>query len=199
MNFLFKNLLAAKDEGAWIQLVIVAVIIGVGIIKSIIRSVKAMAEEKSDESEDEPRPKPAKPKKRYIDADNGFKTLEQLREEKIEQIRATYGIPEPPIQKEPQTITVEEPLQAAVPEPQYIMPIERPIHRPRPKKPAMHTATAGASSKIPAERSKSHIPASQSARESVRELLFSSQQDLRNAILYQEILGKPLALREERK
>ncbi|MGB8226806.1 MAG: hypothetical protein WCE45_08110, partial [Sedimentisphaerales bacterium] len=138
MYSLFKNLLAARDEGAWIQIVIVAVIIGFGIIKSIIRSAKAMTKEKSDESEDEARPKPAKPKKRYIDADDGFKTLEQLRAEKIKQIRAAYGIPEPPIQKEPQTITVEEPLQVIAPEPQYIMPIERPIHRPRPEKSAMH-------------------------------------------------------------
>jgi hypothetical protein len=203
MNFLFKNLLAAKDEGAWIQLVIVAVIIGVGIIKSIISGAKTMMEQKSDESEDEQTPVSAEPKKRYVDADDGFKTLEQLREEKIAQIRATYGIPEPPIQKEPQTISVEEPLQLAAAEPAYIPPsippphpIEKPIHRPRPQKPVAHTATAAASSKISAEKSKAHIPAPQSATESIHKQLFSSPDDLRNAVMYQEILGKPLALRD---
>jgi hypothetical protein len=199
MYSLFKNLLAARDEGAWIQFIIVVVIIGVGIIKAIIRSVKATTEEKSYESEDEPTPKPAKPKKRYIDADDGFKTLEQLREEKIAQIRAAYGIPEPPIRKEPETISVEEPLPPPVPEPQYIPPpqsIERPVYRPRPQKPAVDTSTTAASSKISAGKSKAHIPASQSAIESIHKQLFSSPDDLRNAILYQEILGKPLALRD---
>jgi len=202
MYSLFKNLLAARgsDENVWIQLIVVAVIIGFGIIKSIIRSAKAMAEEKSDESEDTiTTPISDRPKKRYVDADDGFKTLEQLREEKIKQIRATYGIPEPPMQKELQTISVEEPLQPTAPEPQYIPPphlIEKPIHRPRPQKSAMYTVTAAASSKISAEKSKAHISASQSATESIHKQLFSSPDDLRNAILYQEILGKPLALRD---
>ncbi|MGA2915161.1 MAG: hypothetical protein ABSE89_03960 [Sedimentisphaerales bacterium] len=206
MNFLFKNLLAARgpDESIWVQIIIVAVIIGVGIIKAIIRNAKTMVEQKSDESEDEPTPISDKPKKRYVDADGSFKTLEQLREERIKQIRAAYGIPEPPIQKEPQPIAAEELMQPDVEEPQYIpspaspppLPTERPIHHPKHKKPVMHTAPAAAPSKTFAEKGKAHVPVPQPAGESINKLLFSSPDDLRNAILYQEIIGKPLALRE---
>lgn len=189
MNFLFKNLLAARgsDESVWIQIIIVAVIIGVGIIKAIIRNAKTMMEQKSGESEDELTPISDRPKKRYAD-DDSFKTLEQLREERIEQIRVTYGIPEPPTQKEPQTISIEEPIQEVA-----SAAIERPIRRP---KPVAHTSTATAPSKIPAEKSKTHIHSQQPALESVQKLFFSSPDDLRNAIIYQEILGKPLALRD---
>ncbi len=155
MFYIFKNLLAQKpkpDSDVWIQLIIVAVIIGMGIIKAIIRGVKTMMEQKSDASEeDEQTPISDRPKKRYVDDSGGFKTLEQLREERIQQIRAAYGIPEPPIQKEPQTIAVEEPLRPAAPEPQYIpppMPTERPVYRPQPTKPAAHTAATAAFSKI---------------------------------------------------
>ena len=194
MFYLFKNLLAARDDNPWVQLIIVAVIIGFSVLKAIARKIKAMAEQKSDQSEYSPAP--SKPKKRYVAADGSYKTLEQLREEKIAQIRAAFGIPEPPA--EPPPVVVEAP--------QVVERIEGPIpviHRQKVKKPAgrfipppQEVYAEPAPPQISAEEHKAHIPSSPPASKTIYELLFSSQRNLRNAILYQEILGKPLALRD---
>jgi cytoskeletal protein RodZ len=194
MFYLFTNLLAARDDDPLIQLIIVAVIIVFGIVKTIFRSVKATMEQKSEESKDSSTP--SKPKKRYVAADSSYKTLEQLREEKIAQIRAAFGIPAPPA--EPPPVVVEAP--------QVVERIERPIpviQRPKVKKPPAHfvpppqeTYAEPAPLQISAEEHKAHIPSSPPASKTVYELFFFSRQDLRNAILYQEILGKPLALRD---
>jgi hypothetical protein len=181
MFYLFKNLLAAKDEEVWGQLIIVAIVIAFGILKAIGRKIKSMAEQKSGQSEYSPASAPAKPKKRYVAADGSYKTLEQLREERIAQIRAAFGIPEPPTEQ--QSVPAEAPLIAEK--------IEKPP-APEPQK----VYAEPASPKIPAERKKVHVPASTPTEETVYKLLFSSPGDLRNAVLYQEILGKPLALRD---
>ena len=198
MYSLFENLLAAKDDSPWVQLIIVAVIIGFSVLKAIARKIKAMAEQKSDQNEYSPTP--AKPKKRYVATDGSYKTLEQLREERIAQIRAAFGIPQPPdeLPAEPPPIVVETP--------QVVEKIERPaavIQRPKVRKPPVHSApplqeayAEPVPSKTPAEENKAHIPSLPPAGKTVYELLFSSRQDLRNAVLYQEILGKPLALRD---
>lgn len=203
MDFLFENLLAQKpkpDGEFWIQLIVIAVIVGTAIIKSIVSRIKATMEQTEENEEDEQTPISDRPKKRYVDDDGSFKTIEQLRAEKIKQIRAAYGIPEPPTQQEPQTVTVEEPLQPPAPEPQYIpqpAPIERPAGHPKPQKPVMFTAAAEVPAKSLAAKSKAHVSAPRPAGETIDKLLFSSPDDLRNAVIYQEILGKPLALRNE--
>ena len=194
MFYLFINLLAARDDDPWIQFIIVAVIIVFGIVKTIFRGIKAKMEQKSEESKDSSTP--SRPKKRYVAADGSYKTLEQLREERIAQIRAAFGIPEPPA--EPPPVVVETP--------QVVERIEKPIpviQRPKVKKPPAYFVpppqevyAEPVSSKIPAEEHKAHIPSSSPAGKTVYELLFSSRQDLRNAILYHEILSKPLALRD---
>ena len=200
MFYLFTNLLAARDDDPWVQLIIVAVIIVFGIVKTIFRSIKATMEQKSNESEHTTTPTPDRPKKRYVATDGSYKTLEQLREEKIAQIRAVFGIPEPP--PEPST----EPSPVVIETPQVVEKIEKPvpvIHHPKVKKspayfapPPQEVYAEPVPSKISAEGNKAHIPSSPSAGKTVYELLFSSQRDLRNAILHQEILGKPLALRD---
>ena len=198
MFYLFTNLLAATDDSPWVQLIIVAVIIGFSVLKAIARKIKAMAEQKSDQSDYSPTP--SRPKKRYVADDGSYKTLEQFREEKIAQIRVAFGIPEPPDEPpaEPPPIVVETP--------QVVEKIERPaaiIQRPKIKKPPVpfepplqKAYAEPVFSKISAEEHKAHISSSLPAGKTVYELLFSSRQDLRNAILYQEILGKPLALRD---
>jgi cytoskeletal protein RodZ len=193
MFYLFKNLLAARDDSPWVQLIIIVVIVGFSILKAIARKIKATAEQKSDQNEYSPAP--SKPKKRYVAADSSYKTLEQLREEKIAQIRAAFGIPQPP----------DEPASAVAETPQ-VERIEKPIPitgRQKVKRPAAHFVplpqeayTEHSSSKISAEEHKAHIPSSPPTDKTIYELLFSSRQELRNAILYQEILGKPLALRD---
>jgi hypothetical protein len=182
MYSLFENLLAAKGPKPedLIQIIVVAVIIGFSILKTIARGIKANTEQKSGQSEYNP-PTPAKPKKRYVDANGGYKTLEQLREERIAQIRAAFGIPEPPGEQE----------IAAAEAPQVVEKIEKPP-APEPQK----VYAEPAPSKVSAIK-KTHASAVVSSRETVHKLLFSSTADLRNAVLYQEILGKPLALRGE--
>jgi len=176
MYSLFENLLAAKGPNPedLIQIIVVAVIIGFSILKAIARGIKANTEQKSGQSEYNP-PTPAKPKKRYVDAKGGYKTLEQLREERIAQIRAAFGIPQPPVEQEP----------AAAEAPQVVEKIEK---LPAPSIPETQ--------KVHTDKQKTYVPAAVSSRETVHKLLFSSSGDLRKAILYQEILGKPLALRE---
>jgi len=181
MYSLFENLLAARDDNAWVQFIIIAVIIGFSVLKTIVRSIKAAAEQKTGQSKYSPTP--AKPKKRYVAADGSYKTLEQLREERITQIRAAFGIPQPPAE---QRYVPAKTLQIAE-------KIEKPPAPPAPE--PQKTGAEPAPSKIHAAK-KTHAPALASSGETVHKLLFSSPSDLRKAILYQEILGKPLALRD---
>jgi hypothetical protein len=173
MFYLFTNLLAAKDGDTWIQVVVIAVIIGFSLLKAIARSIKAMAEKQKEQSQPLFAQRPAT--KKYVDNKGGYKTLEQLREERIAQIRAAFGIPQPPIEQEP----------AAAEAPQVVEKIEKPPAPSIPETQKVHT-----------DKQKTHVPAAVSSRETVHKLLFSSSGDLRKAILYQEILGKPLALRD---
>jgi cytoskeletal protein RodZ len=180
MNFLFNNLLAAKGPSPedWIQIIVVVAIIVFSIFKAISRSIKNAMEQKFEQNEDNIQT-PAEPKKRYTGADNSYKTLEELREERIAQIRKAFGIPEPPAEQEP----------PAAPTPQVVEKIEEPP-APKPQKAASEPVHL----KIPAVK-KAYAPAA-STEETVHKLFFSSRADLRNAVLYQEILGKPLALRD---
>ncbi len=192
MYSLFENLLAAsdKDVEVWIQFIVVAIIIVFGILKAIARRIKAMREQKSAQSESEYKPPPAKPRKRYVAADGSYKTLEQLRQERIAQIRAAFGIPQPQPPSRPQPVTVETPQVADLGELGRAEKIEKPPAPPPVPEPQP------VPSKIAADRKKAHIPTAVPTGERVHKLLFSSPGDLRNAVLYQEILGKPLALRD---
>jgi hypothetical protein len=193
MYFLFENLLAARgsDENVWVQFIVIAAIVGFSVLQKIIRGVKTASEQKSDQSKYNPIP--TKPKKRYVAANGSYKTLEQLREEKKAQIRAAFGIPEPP------PIVVETP--------QVVEKIEKPVHYPKPESQPVYTApppqevyAEAAPSKVSIgkiSKKQSRVSASsQTPAGTGYKLLFSSPQDLRTAILYQEILGKPLALRD---
>jgi hypothetical protein len=186
MYSLFENLLAARDDNAWVQFIIIAVIIGFSVLKTIVRSIKAAAEQKSGQSKYSPTP--AKPKKRYVAADGSYKTLEQLREERITQIRAAFGIPQPPAEQEP---AAAETLQIAE-------KIEKPPAPPAPEPQKVYAEPAP--SKVPASKIGSKPTKvstdKQTVSETVYQLPFSAPQDLRTAILYYEILGKPLALRD---
>lgn len=191
----FLTGLAARDDNAWVQLIIIAVIIGFSVLKAIVRSIKAAAEQKSGQSKYNPTP--TKPKKRYVAADDSYKTLEQLREERIAQIRAALGIPGPPT--EPQPVAAEVP--------QVVEKVEKPARPPKPESPSAYTAppplefyAEATPSKVSAGEIGSKptkvSPHKQTVSATVHQLLFSAPQDLRNAILYQEILGKPVALRD---
>lgn len=181
MNSLLKNLLAAKD-GGWEQLIILVIIVGAAVIKKIFSSLKAYAEQQSEQQKQQPGEKPKPPPVpgkhgKYTYDRSAFKTLEQLREEKIAQIRAAYGIPQP------QQPVIEEPV------PVYV-----------PKKITKKHAEAAQAEYLKQEIISQQIKAKTAAQaEQPREMLIrlSSPADLRSAILYQEILSPPLALRQE--
>ncbi|MDD5010975.1 MAG: hypothetical protein PHQ00_02515 [Phycisphaerae bacterium] len=166
MISLIKNLLArGNDENAWIQILIIAAIIGFGILRKVVSEAKASM--KKDSQGDEEGYQDAN---ETIATDEDYRSLEQLREEKIAQIRAAFGIPEPPRQ--------------AVPRQVQKRPI--PVHRPVVKK---------AKPFPKAEEAKQIKPVRPQQTEDIL-LKLSSPQDLRSAILYQEILGPPVALRQ---
>ncbi len=194
MYSLFENLLAARDDNAWVQFIIIAVIIGFSVLKTIVRSIKAAAEQKSGQSKYSPTP--AKPKKRYVAADGSYKTLEQLREERIAQIRAAFGIPQPPAEQ--RYVLAETPQIADLGELSRAEKIEKPPAPPAPEPQKVYAEPAP--SKVPASKIGSKPTKvstdKQTVSETVYQLPFSAPQDLRTAILYYEILGKPLALRD---
>jgi hypothetical protein len=203
MYSLFENLLAARvkpGDEFWVQFIVIAAIVGFSIIKAIVRGVKTMAEQKPRQEDEE---KPQRPltggRGKYVDARGDYKTLEQLRAEKITQIRAAFGIPEPPP-------VMAEQIQS---EP---LPEQRPVYRPvvkRPPPPPKSTAYEEKEIVEPARpmiskkkiypdhsMDKKHITPPAPPAETRGILIhLGSPQDLRSAILYQEILGPPIALR----
>ncbi|MCE5341924.1 MAG: hypothetical protein LLF92_12500 [Planctomycetaceae bacterium] len=216
MNIEIQYVLA-KSEG-WEQLIILAVIFGFAILKKVFSAIKDYSEQHSDSSDDStayeelPKHKPAYHATHTYDK-NAFKTIEQIRDERAAAIRARYGIPEPgrpkpqiPMADEPPPLE-EEPIREHMFEPPPVR-IEPPAYIPqKPKK--MHVAApprqpeyvqpayvmSAAMQSVPQAKKHKHT---EHAAEVQRETLISlsSPQDLRTAILYQEILGKPLALRE---
>ncbi|HBG25781.1 MAG: hypothetical protein A2Y10_02195 [Planctomycetes bacterium GWF2_41_51] len=222
MTELMKNLIAAKDGGGWEQLIILAVVFGFAILKKIFSVMKEHAERQTEQQrplqQHKPRPsQPASARKKY--ANSEFKTIEQLRQEKIAQIRAAYGIPKPVklthenVREESQRDEMrrEESRQTEFrreeERPEEPWKIEQkqmeppPIYVPKKKKKSVQTQTA-----YRPEYSRQEIAplfqevktkaAPETKEQRHRLVNLSSVEDLRSAILYQEILGKPLALRD---
>lgn len=193
MYSLFENLLAARDSGesVFVQIIIIAVIVGFGILKKIIGDAKTAMEQKTRQNNEEEQ-QPQQLNKTTVKHTSGtgdeYKTLEQLRQEKIAQIRAAFGIPEP--QK-------QAPLRRVESRP---IPQQGPVHRPVVKRPpplpkAETEYIKFAEPKVAQAhgRDKKHIaPPAETSNVLIH---LTSPQDLRSAILYQEILGPPLALR----
>lgn len=218
-----KNIVAAKNGEGWEQLIILAVVFGFAILKKLFSALKEYAEKQQTQQQQQPRreetARPATPRKRYY-ADSEFKTIEQLREEKIAQIRAAYGIPEPghapqrvheEIEREKarqqelrreeirqEELRRQEIRREEIRQEQQMRIEPPPIHIPaKKKKKAVQPQTVQPTEYLRHETAPPHKarkPAESQGYEQIISL--SSPQDLRAAILYQEILGKPLALRE---
>jgi hypothetical protein len=215
MNIPIQYVLA-KSEG-WEQLIILAVVFGFAILKKIFSAIKEHSASSDDSDstvyEEPPEHKPAYHATHTYDKD-AFKTIEQIRDERAAAIRARYGIPEPgrpkpqiPMADEPPPLE-EEPIREHMfepppvhrePPPVYAPPIprKRPVAPPRlPEdvQPAAYVMSAAMQS-VPQAKKHKHT---EHAAEVQSDMLIhlSSPQDLRAAILYQEILGKPLALRD---
>ena len=201
MIFNFVNMLAARGsgEGIFVQIIFIAAIIGFSILKKIVSDAKTAKEQKprqNDEEEHQPQQlNKTTTKRTSAGTANEYKTLEQLREERIAQIRAAFGIPEPPKQAIPRQVESRPiPLQ------------QRPVHRPVVKRPPplpkssasveMEYAKPAEPKAAPAysrDKKQKHItPPAETSNVLIR---LASPQDLRSAILYQEILGPPVGLR----
>ncbi len=208
MNIPIEHILA-KNEG-WGQLIILAVVFGFAILKKIVSTIKDYSEQQksSDSSpyEEEPQHKPSYHATHTYDK-NAFKTIEQIRAEKAAAIRARYGIPEPhriqeaPMELEPEQVATlpAQPISERMFSPPPVRREPPPVYVPKKKTPrhvesvqhpayAQNQATARPVTQVKHPHKK----------ESNSDMLISlsSPQDLRAAILYQEILGKPLALRD---
>ncbi|OQA02221.1 MAG: hypothetical protein BWY69_01166 [Planctomycetes bacterium ADurb.Bin401] len=217
-----KNLIAAKNGEGWEQLIIIAVVFGFAILKKLFSALKEYSEKQQTQQQPrrEETARPAAARKRYY-ADSEFKTIEQLREEKIAQIRAAYGIPEPvkhipkrvqeEIEREKarqQELRSEEIRQEELRRQdirseeirrEQEMRIEPPpIHIPaKKKKKAFQPQTVQPTEYLRHETAPPHkAKRTVESKEYEQIISFESPRDLRSAILYQEILGKPLALRE---
>jgi hypothetical protein len=179
MFSLFENLIAARSKPKgddWIQFVVIIAIIGFSVIKTFIRA-KSAAFKRQPEQDDDSSPKPPVPKK-YA-SDGGYKTLQQLRDEKRAQIRAAFGIPTP-LEDKKLISTLSEP-------PRLVKKTEKPLY---------HAKTARPSAKEVSKKPSGVSAPLQTEADDTYKLLFSSPQDLRTAVLYYEILGKPVSLRD---
>jgi hypothetical protein len=219
MNVEIQNVLA-RNEG-WQQLIPIVVVVALAILKKVFSAVKDYSEQHRDASdaddsayEEKPEHKQSYHATHTYDKD-AFKTIEQIRNEKAAAIRARYGIPEPrkapPAPMEPEPEMVEqipaEPIRERmftpppVPrKPVYIPPVpkKKPITPPPSQQENVyHPAYAQPQAKPSApQMKKSKHPEAAAETHNDTLISFASPQDLRAAILYQEILGKPLALRD---
>jgi len=211
MFSLLKNLLASRNDG-WEQLVILVIIVGGAILKKIFSAIHDYSQDKKTEQKDDDDKQKkqqewsaAVRRKNSNYGNDVFKTIQQIRDEKVAEIRKAYGISEPKVTPEPELLEQEpvrlEPEHTQFAE--YSMQMSRPKPEPKPayippkktfKKPVEVTKP-----QFPPVNEK-HKPTT--AAKVVKNyshgtlIHLSSQEDLRSAILYQEILGKPLALRE---
>ncbi|MEN6385806.1 MAG: hypothetical protein ABFD79_11505 [Phycisphaerales bacterium] len=213
MNNLFQNIIAVKDDN-WVQLLIFVVIFGIAILKKIFSGLKTYVEEQNRQAQEGSKQYTQAAKKtRHVYADDAFKTIEQMRDEKIAQIRAAYGIPEPkkapeiPLYEEPEPEELKPAGQQIRPEPMLAQPIREqmfsppvqqepvytppPVYRPKIKKKSQQRQRVES-------KAAEHTAKPKEQTKPVYEMIIklSNPEDLRNAILYQEILGKPLALRD---
>ena len=197
MKLFFENILAARgrDLDKFLPFIIVAVVIIVNLVKVIARGVKSMSQQDGFESKSV---RPQKPSK-YLNTADSYKTLEQMREEKIAQIKATFGIPSPPLEEfeEPEEELYIAP--AVVAPPPVPVPQRRPVVVHRQKRSTVNESlpehhTDKAFSWKPAVK-----PAGGGVKKvsaDIGDFCFSSPNDLRKAVVYQEILGKPVSLRD---
>lgn len=211
MNNLMEHILAVRNYN-WQEVIIPIIIFAVIILKKLFSVFKDYADQYNEPKQEQETPK------HHYDKDD-FVTLEELRARKLSKIRAAYGIPEPKEQAPAEPMPEAEPELEEVPvQEQYFepppirrqpppQPVPQPVKVPKKEKkvtfdhvvpdaykesqplPPPHPHPQQQVTKAPKKAEKVIA-----RRETVISL--SSQQDLRSAILYQEILGKPLALRD---
>jgi outer membrane biosynthesis protein TonB len=210
MNNEFFNILAIKDED-WIQILIFVAIFAFAVLKKIFSGVKSFMEQQNQENERNMKEYAPSTQRKYTYTKDDFKTIEQIRDEKISQIRAAYGIPEPkkitiprpeyeqqqasPVEQELPPEPAPEPIreQMFAPPPAHEEPVYSPppVYRPKIKKQKPQPKPVETHDQQAKHKAKETQP---QGRELIVHL--ASAEDLRAAVIYQEILGKPLALRD---
>jgi hypothetical protein len=200
MNSLFETILAARRSpgvDTWMPFIIIAVIIVFNVVRAIVSNIKSVSE-KTNADRSKRRPVPFRKTGGYVSSDKNYKTLEQLREERIAQIRSAFGIPTPPSERK-LVSPPPPPAPPAQPTPPRQQFVKKQVPQYKRIRPAVrHDENYDKASEAPnavktGQQTASHH--SQADAGKVFDFFFHSQQDLQKAILYQEIIGKPLALR----
>lgn len=215
MNIPIQHILA-KSEG-WEQIIVPLIIFAIVIIKKIFSTIKDYAAAQSEQFEEQEKPAHPQSHPQYSYSKDAHKTVEQMRDENRAKIRKRYGIPEPgrakpPVRHEGEPEPLEEqpirehlfdaPPPLRIEKPAYVPPVYQPKkptqvrqqEETTPPHPAYAQPQTVTHSVGPAKKAKQTSQKNESNDDTLIRL--TRREDLRAAILYQEILGKPIALRE---
>jgi len=196
------HLLAAKDLGEFVQL-IVAVII---IIGSMLASLVAKARQKSEQSDSTKREEPARPHQPVAPPRPGPTVRRAEPPRPPRTARPASPIPTPPrppvtlrTALESLSIPMLEPTVAAKP---VVLPAPRPVRRPQrrrvvqPAEPQVpHLDSAPLPSELPSQHRRRQQPAKVAKRRTPKLIMGTSE--LRRAVIYAEVIGKPISIRDE--
>jgi hypothetical protein len=198
------HLLAAKDLGDFVQLIIAAII----IIGSMLASLVAKARQKSEQSKLSDREKPARPEQ-PVAPPRPQPTVRRTEPPGLPRAaRPAMPIPTPP--RPPVTLraafeslstSMLESTVAAKP----VVPPPQPARRPqrrggRVAQPAQpqgpHLDSAPLPSELPSQRRRRRQQPAKVAKRRTPKLIMGTS-ELRRAVIYAELIGKPLSIREE--
>lgn len=198
------DMLLKGDENSWIQMLVFAVLIGASAVSSIVRSRKQKRDLQEVEEEEIParrlspkQPRPQEPSR----------ALQQRPESRpISPQQRQPARRDEPGRAQPRTIIrpggalsafvaqIKAEIKRAGDQMQGIKPPPQdPVHAPKPKAPAKAVPTP------PVENDRNqYVVREEPEPDDLTDILpeFSSQDDLKRAILYLEILGKPVSMRE---
>jgi len=199
----FTGLLLEGDENGWIQLLVLGVLFGVSALSGILKSRKQKRDlEREERPVSRPPPRPV----RRQELSRGVQ--ERPDAQPVPPGQASEIRPEPPGRPQPRTIIrpgsalgafvaeIKAEIRRAADEMQGIsIPPEGPVAPHRPKTPAQAAPAAPPVEDAPAQPLIRETASAQA--DDLPDILpeLSGPDDLRTAILYYEILGKPLSLR----
>jgi len=202
----FTGLLLEGDESGWIQLLVLGVLFGISALGGIVKSRKQKRDLEREEERPVSRP-PARPRRRQ-ESSRAVAVQEWPANGAARPGQAGETRQEAPGRAQPRTIIrpgsalgafvadIKAEIKRAAQEMQGIsIPPEGPVPQHKPKRPAKAPAAAPPVEDVPAQPLVRE--AAPAEGDDLTDILpeLSGPDDLRTAILYYEILGKPLSLR----
>jgi len=196
------HLLAAKDIGDFVQLIIAAII----IVGSMLASLVAKARQKSEQPKPPDREKPARPQQPMAPPRPGptVRRIEPPRPPRP--ARPATPVSAPPKPRitlrealESLSIPMLEPTVAAKPVARPSRPVRRPQRRRvvqpvEPQSPRLDSAPLP--SELPSQRRRRRQQPAKVAKRRTPKLIMGTS-ELRRAIIYAEVIGKPISIRDE--